>query len=134
MALVSVAEASQRLGLTQDTVKRRLRKGELQGERHPRPQGYVWVVELAEETIDDDSTTSTQGDDRVRQGVSNGEVRRLEEMVSMLQGQVTAQQEQLEGRGREVQELHVLLQRAQEQVQAALPVPKENRHAWWKFW
>ena len=98
MELVSVAEASQRLGLTQDTVKRRLRKGELQGERHPRPQGYVWLVELAEEAIDDDSTTSTQGDDRVRQGVSNGEVRRLEEMVVMLQGQVAAQQEQLESR------------------------------------
>ena len=69
MELTSVAEASRRLGLTEDTVKRRLRKGELSGQRKPRPQGYVWLVELPEEEDDPPSTVtdtrSTAGDDRV---------------------------------------------------------------------
>lgn len=128
MELVTVPEAARRLGLTEDTVKRRLRKGELQGERRSRPQGYTWMVELLEEEVDPDSTgpdtMSSQGDDTVNHQVSNGEVRRLEDMVTMLQ-------HQLEVREREVQQLHVLLQ----QAQAALPAPKENHQSsWWRFW
>jgi chromosome segregation ATPase len=127
MELVTVPEAARRLGITEDTVKRRLRKGELQGERKARPQGYIWMVELSEEEVDPDSTvtgtTSSHGEDSENHQVSNGEVRRLEEMVSMLQ-------HQLEVREREVQQLHVLLQ----QAQAALPAPRENARSWWRFW
>ena len=122
MELVTVPEAARRLGVTEDTVKRRLRKGELQGERKARPQGYTWTVELPDEDAETESTVSSSGDDTVNHQMSNGEVRRLEEMVSMLQ-------HQLEVREREVQELHVLLQ----QAQAVLPTPKENR-PWWRFW
>jgi DNA-directed RNA polymerase specialized sigma24 family protein len=122
MELVTVPEAARRLGVTEDTVKRRLRKGELQGERKARPQGYTWTVELPDEDAETESTVSSSGDDTVNHQMSNGEVRRLEEMVSMLQ-------HQLEVREREVQELHVLLQ----QAQAALPAPKDNR-SWWRFW
>ena len=133
MALVTVVEASRRLGLTQDTVKRRLRKGALQGERLPRPQGYVWFVEVEDK--------DPQGDDSVQHGGENGtvsaqgaegvsnEVRRLEEIVTMLQNQVTVHQQQLEVRGREVEQLHVLLG----QAQAALPAPREGRR-WWRVW
>jgi uncharacterized membrane protein len=42
--------------------------------------------------------------------------------------QLEAKDKQIEARGREVQELHVLLQ----QTQAALPVPKEDHHSWWR--
>jgi excisionase family DNA binding protein len=49
MELVTVPEAARRLGVTEDTVKRRLRKGELQGERKERSQGYTWMVELPDE-------------------------------------------------------------------------------------
>jgi hypothetical protein len=127
MELVTVPEAARRLGVTEDTVKRRLRKGELQGERKERPQGYTWMVELPDEESETDSTVtgtvSSLGDDTVGHQVSNGEVRRLEEMVSMLQ-------HQLEVREREVQELHVLLQ----QAQTALAAPRNNRPWWRKVW
>ncbi len=132
MALVTVLEASQRLGLTQDTIKRRLRKGALPGERLPRPQGYVWFVELA----NDESPMSEQGADSVEQGGENGtngtipghgddsvnnrEIRRLDEMVTMLE-------KQLESKDNQIRELHVLLQ------QAALPAPREGR-PWWRLW
>ena len=126
MELVTVPEAARRLGVTEDTVKRRLRKGELQGERKARPQGYTWMVELPDEESETDSTVtgtvSSSGDDTVDHRVSNGEIRRLEEMVSILQ-------HQLEVREREVQELHVLLQ----QAQAALSAPRDSR-PWWQRW
>jgi hypothetical protein len=127
MELVTVPEAARRLGVTEDTVKRRLRKGELQGERKARPQGYTWMVELPDEESETDSTVtgtvSSPGDDTVDHRVSNGEIRRLEEMVSMLQ-------HQLEVREREVQELHVLLQ----QAQAALSAPRDSRPWWQRLW
>ena len=85
------------------------------------------MVELPEDAGDPDSigtgTTVPQGDDSVNHQVSTGEVRRLEEMVAMLQ-------HQLEVRERETQQLHILLQ----QSQAALPAPKEDHHSWWRFW
>lgn len=126
MELVTVPEAARRLGVTEDTVKRRLRKGELQGERKARPQGYTWMVELPDEESETDTVTGTVSppdDDTVNHRVNNGETRRLEEMVSMLQ-------HQLEVREREVQELHVLLQ----QAQAALSAPRDNRSWWQKLW
>ncbi len=127
MELVTVPEAARRLGVTEDTVKRRLRKGELQGERKARPQGYTWMVELPDEESETESTVtgtvSPPDDDTVNHQVNNGETRRLEEMVSMLQ-------HQLEVREREVQELHVLLQ----QAQAALPAPRDNRSWWQRLW
>jgi hypothetical protein len=123
MELVTVPEAARRLGVTEDTVKRRLRKGELQGERKARPQGYTWMVELPDEESGTDSTVSSPSDDTVDHQVSNGEIRRLEEMVSMLQ-------HQLEVREREVQELHVLLQ----QAQAALSAPRDSRPWWQRLW
>jgi Tfp pilus assembly protein FimV len=59
-----------------------------------------------------------------------------QELIEALQSQIQAQKDQLEAkdkqieaRGREMQELHVLLQ----QAQAALPAPRDNR-SWWRFW
>jgi hypothetical protein len=127
MELVTVPEAARRLGVTEDTVKRRLRKGELQGERKARPQGYTWMVGLPDEESETESTVtgtvSPPDDDTVNHRVNNGETRRLEEMVTMLQ-------HQLEVREREVQELHVLLQ----QAQAALSAPRDNRSWWQRLW
>jgi excisionase family DNA binding protein len=43
---VSVTEAARLLGVTEKTVRQRLRTGELRGERTERPQGHVWRVVL----------------------------------------------------------------------------------------
>ena len=43
MALVSVSEAARRLGVSTDTVKRRLKKGGLQGRRQSNGR---WMIEL----------------------------------------------------------------------------------------
>lgn len=50
---LSIQEASHKLGVTEHTIRRRLRKGELQGEQIPRPQGFTWVVVVDDEDVDD---------------------------------------------------------------------------------
>ena len=50
MELVTMTEAARRLDVTVETVKRRLRRGELQGQKQPRPQGFTWLIEMPEDT------------------------------------------------------------------------------------
>jgi len=108
---VSVGEAARRLGVSTDTIRRRIGKGELTAHQEPTPQGFRWEVEL-------------QPNDQPL----NGHDSNLEVLVTTLQAQVQAQGEELDARRREVQELHVLLQTAQ----AALTAPE--RRPWWKLW
>lgn len=108
---VSVGEAARRLGVSTDTIRRRISKGELIAHREPTPQGYRWEIEL-------------QPNDQPL----NGQDSNLEVLVTTLQAQVQAQGEELDARRREVQELHVLLQTAQ----AALTAPE--RRPWWRWW
>ncbi len=46
MAKVGLAEAAQILGVSSETVRRRLKKGELTGDKIKTDHGYQWVVEL----------------------------------------------------------------------------------------
>ena len=140
MGLVSVAEAAKFLGVSEETVKRRIRRGELVGKQHPRPQGYAWMVEIPDELQATNNDThhdiNTDHDDAITpqqlvtgDGSIGGELKRLDQMVVILEKQATLHQEEMESRRREVQELHVLLQ----QAHAALPAPRE-RGPWWQLW
>ena len=124
-------EAARRLGVSVATVRRRLHGGELQGFQQPTSQGFKWLVKVPEDsTADTRSKANSQTDSEgISEGMfdsssTRGEVAALRETIGILK-------EELETRHREVQELHVLLQ---QQAQAALPAPKENRHSWWRFW
>lgn len=48
MSLLSIPEAADRLGISQTSVRRRIRAGRLRAERRGTPQGYVWLVEAPE--------------------------------------------------------------------------------------
>jgi len=108
---VSVGEAARRLGVSTDTIRRRIGKGELTAHQEPTPQGFRWEVEL-------------QPNDQPL----NGHESNIDVLVTTLQAQVQAQADELDARRREVQELHVLLQTAQN----ALTAPE--RRAWWRWW
>jgi len=107
---VSIGEAAQRLGVSTDTIRRRISRGALTAHKDSTPP-YRWEVELQT----NNQPTSSQD--------SN-----LDALVIALEGQVKAQAEELDARRREVQELHVLLQTAQ----AALTAPE--RRPWWRLW
>jgi len=45
---VGITEAAWILGVSSDTIRRRLKRGELEGTRMERPQGFVWAVRIDE--------------------------------------------------------------------------------------
>ena len=112
---VTISEAARLLRLSEHTVRRRVRNGELPGTQVAMAGGFVWMVEVADEI-------------QVNGSIS-GEMARVEALIARMEAQIAAQEAELEGRRQEVQELHVLLQ----QAQAALPAPK-GHHSWWRFW
>jgi len=122
MVTVSIGDAATRLGISPDTVRRRIGKGILTGHQEPTAQGFRWMIELPE------PEQETNGH-RDSGSLENLVASSLENLVVTLQAQISAQADELEARRREVSELHVLLQTAQ----AALPAPKEGRR-WWRFW
>jgi excisionase family DNA binding protein len=128
---VTIREAAARLGVSTDTVRRRIRSGAIVSEM----VGGVWHVELPETTAPQVETTTS--------GSTSGEVAALRELVDALREQVRTQGEQLDARVREVSELHILLQRTQAMLPApiteAAPSSPEGQAAtasapWWAFW
>jgi hypothetical protein len=139
--MLTMVEAAHQLGVSVDTVKRRIQKGELKGHQQPRPQGFVWLVEMPEET---NLPGSNPANTPVDTPVTAGELRRLEEIVQFLKGELNgrdvqieswkqeaeAHREQLQAKDRQIEQLHVLLQ----QAQAALPAPRDSRPWWQRLW
>lgn len=100
---VSLSEAAQILGVSVDTVKRRIVAGQFQARREQRPQGFRWVVELPAENaphdeagvvpIDEARPAADSPEDSAPVGVQDQalaiavlrrEIVRLEETVSLL--------------------------------------------------
>ncbi len=123
---VGIPEAARRLNVSEHTVRRWLRNGQLSGDQMATPQGYTWMVELPEDGSNDHAMARI--DSLENNDTKTFEV--FEELVSTLKVQVTSQGEELEAKNRQIGELHVLLQ----QAQAALPAPQEQQRTWWRFW
>jgi predicted DNA-binding transcriptional regulator YafY len=70
---VSIAEAAERLRLSEQTVRRRVRSGELPGVQLNTPQGFIWMVELPDDL-------STDNPD-------SGEIKALRELIDTLRAQ-----------------------------------------------
>src|SRR5918996_989029 len=50
MVWVTKKEAADCLGISIDTIDRRLKRGELRGKQQARPQGFTWLIEVPDET------------------------------------------------------------------------------------
>jgi hypothetical protein len=102
---LTIREMAQRRGVSIDTIRRQIKRGELVTHREQRGKGSVLYAEMPDaEPI------------AAPQAVPTASVVEVE----TLRDYVTELKRQLEVREREVQELHVLLDRAQR----ALPGPK----------
>ncbi len=130
LALVAIKEAAQRLGVVEATVRRRIRNGELRAHQVPRPQGFIWMVDLPDEEVGEPEQQNNGGVSSELVESLRETIRRQDETIAQFQGQIQTKDGQLEGKDKQIGELHVLLQ----QVQAALPPPKEERSSWWRFW
>ena len=109
MARLSIPEAVHTLGLSQDTIRKRLRSGDLQGQKVKGAGGFNWEVFVA-----DDPTVKGDTDDANHTNNANGGA-----LVEILR-------EELAEKNRQISELHRLL--GQTALNTAPTRP------WWAFW
>jgi len=114
MEKLTIAQAAAHLSLSQDTVRRRLRNGEIDGHQEPCAGGFKWIVDLDAAKDSGDASVITEN------GATNSD------LVEMLKGQVHDLRDQLDTRAREISELHQLL--------AARSLAPGVIRPWWAFW
>ncbi len=143
---VPIKAAAARLGVSADTIRRRLKSGELVGQKERTPQGFTWLVEVPF-TIEPPPRPDASPEPPAappadlapdQTAAPAAEVRRLEQLVDVLQTE-------LEARRREVEQLHIVL--SQQARALALPAPQDappagtespmqapmqDRPSWWQ--
>ena len=121
MAKLSIPEAVHTLGLSQSTIRKRLRSGDLQGQKVKGASGFRWEVFVIDgptvkgDTQDGNHANVTDDGNHANHGDhGNGD-----DLVEILR-------EELTEKNRQISELHRLL--AQTALNAAPGRP------WWQFW
>ena len=107
---VPIQEAATLLGVSESTLRRRLRAGQVAARQVSTPQGFKWLVD-----VDIADKVSDQVNDQVGDQVQGGK----DDIIRILAQQVDDQRQQ-------IRELHVLLG----QAQAALPAPPAQHRGW----
>lgn len=123
---LSIKEAAERLGVSADTVRRRLKKGELAGEKEPTPQGGEWRILLPVERDEPTPTPLERAAETVGGVVGDvveiaqlrERVAGLERLTDELQGERDAWRDQAARAEDAARELRILLRQAQ-----ALAIP-----------
>jgi len=106
---VTIGEAAHHLGISEHTIRRRVRSGELPGIQVATPQGFKWRVEVPEAEVQEQAP------------IVDGK----ELALAAMEARIQSLERQLEAREREVGQLHHLL--AQQALQPA-------SRSWWRFW
>ena len=134
MATLTIQAAAQSLGISEITVRRKLRTGQLNGHQEDLPNGRWWVEVPDEQLLGPGRAMSgpkPQDREARSQEASGQEGHLLRDLVDVLKDQVTNLQHHLEIREREVGELHVIIQ----QQALVLPAPGGSSLGWWrKLW
>ncbi len=121
MATLTIQAAAHSLGISEITIRRKLRSGQIPGHQEDPPSGRWWV------DIPDDQQPSPSPDNgsaHVFAEVGHG----FKELIAVLKGEVSSLQHHLETREREVRELHVIIQ----QQALALPSARVSNKGWWR--
>ena len=100
---VPIQKAAAILQISPSTIRRRISEGTLQGQQRQTAGGLTWFVELPEES---DVPVTALARVEGYQDVS------VPELVNNLRGQVRMLTEQLATKDRQIEQLHILLQRA----------------------
>ena len=113
---VTITQAASTLSVSEKTVRRRIKNGTLRAELVGDPPRYE---------IDPEELDSVQ--DKATQEVDSDQDNVYPALVQILQ-------EQLQEKDRQIKELHILLQSAQEQTSRMLIAGNGHRkHWWWPF-
>ena len=133
---VPIKDAAAALGVSEITVRRRIKANELLAIKHETPQGYRWLVVIDAEEHPPDQLTLSPGDhppDPVpetpdqaptRHPDTDRLIRALEDRLAFAEDQIRFMQTQLHERTRETEQLHILLsQSLQALPSGAMPPP-----------
>lgn len=122
MQEVTIAEAAKCLGMSIDSIRRRIAKEELKARKVPSPHGEIYLVEIPDDAVPTKEVAEEKEENTVA-------LEAMRKTISVLETE-------LDARRREVQELHVLLQQAQKQLP---PGKTENttqetpvKVSWWR--
>lgn len=117
---VPIKEAAERLGVSADTIKRRMKAGELVGHQKPTAQGFVWLVEVPARSEEEDREQEPPAGALLELAILRerlaGMERLLEERASRvkeLEESLAAEREAAAGEREASSQLRVLLQQAQ---------------------
>jgi hypothetical protein len=113
---VSIPEASRLLRISENTVRRRLKNGELKGHHVASVGGFAWMIELPDDLVEDPP--------------ESGEMTEMRASMARMEAHITSLEGQLQAKDKQIEQLHVLLQ----QAQAALPAAGDTRSWWDKLW
>jgi hypothetical protein len=124
MPETTIAEASARLGISPDTVRRRIGRGELAARKVPPAHGESYLVELPEEAVPCAKSPAADAPDTRTTAAVQGVEADLRKTRAILETELAA-------RTREIRELHILLPQAQS---LALPAGRSQkpRATWWR--
>jgi excisionase family DNA binding protein len=121
-AQVTVEEAARRLGVSSITIRRRLKRGQLQAIKVDTPQGHQWLVQLHEPDGQADQAAAEAATERpstppIEQVPATDALARE---IARLEAHNQDLRAQLDDRVREIERLHTILS----QTVRALPVPE----------
>ena len=126
---VDLSTAAKRLGLTVETVRKRLQRGKIKGFKGA---GGAWRVVLDKVDSRQDSPGHPAGQEQDKPGQGD------DPLVAALRDEVHFLRSQLQARDEEIRRVHVLLQQEQQQVKALSDRrddQRENaRRPWWQVW
>ena len=124
MVWVPKEEAARLLGVSIDTVERKLKRGELNGKQDPRPRGWQWLVEIPQDVATAETSAapaSTPADayaselealrelvDTVKDEVAHLR-RQLQFQAEAYERQSEANQRQLEAKDKQIEQLHIFI-------------------------
>jgi excisionase family DNA binding protein len=122
---LSIKDAAERLGVSVDTIRRRMKKGELVGEKEPTPQGYEWRIVLP---VDESSATEPPEELVASPSLAGVaiELELLRERLDELKAERDAWREQAQRSSEAERELRILLRQSQE---LALPAKATRQGA-----
>ncbi len=121
---LSIKDAAERLGVSADTIRRRMKKGELVGEKEPTPQGYEWRILLP---VDESDATEPPEEPVASPSLAGVaiELELLRERLDELKAERDAWREQALRSGEAERELRILLRGAQELALPAKAMPQD---------
>jgi hypothetical protein len=120
---VDLATAAGRLGLTAETIRKRLQRGKIKGFKTP---DGAWRVVLDKQDRRQDSLGQAAGQEQDKPGQSDAP------LIAALREDIQFLRSQLQARDEEIRRVHVLLQQEQQQVKALTDQREQARRAWWR--